>query len=444
MPDPPSSTPAPAPPPSSLPPMSPSPPAVPAEPKGPSDLILKVLGVVATGIGILGFVTFVGGAILWIRADSAGLPATEAVAIIPNSVLVTTGATFLVPAVLTVVAVIAAIFLIYLFFRLPRVARERARREEARTLHLEAEAISRDAEAAVRAAASARAVYTSLAENLEKAKEASDDETVAKLEQGVEAQRLMAERLEQGAQGAVSAAAGKKARADNMLEASNVELERTQRQFWTEIAAAGLILVFVPLALNSAPFHVDYGDKALLILVLLGAAAISLFVYAATERFVWFGVVIFLTVGTYLGLATYISTSHNPKMQPAAALRTAHEPVTGAFIADTASNLYVGTFEEEGPSHLLVIPRAQVTELAIGPLLDPGDAHKRAIEMALEECSQTIEEPPADAGAEDQKTEVALGSGADPKTVAPAPSEPVLKEACRDDQMKALRAALGR
>jgi hypothetical protein len=31
-------------------------------------VILQVLGAVATGIGILGFVTFFGGALLWVRA----------------------------------------------------------------------------------------------------------------------------------------------------------------------------------------------------------------------------------------------------------------------------------------------------------------------------------------------------------------------------------------
>jgi uncharacterized membrane protein YhiD involved in acid resistance len=403
--------------PSSGPPLSPSVPATPLEPKGPGEQVLKIVAAVATGIGILGFVTFVGGAILWVRVDEAGLAATEAISVIPSSVLVTTGATFLVPAVLTVMAVLVSIFLIYLISRLPKEAKERAGREKAKVLHQEAEAINRDTEAALRAAMAARAIYTSLSESLEKAKDTSAPATVSTLKDGVEAQRREAERLDQAAQAAASAAAAKKAKADNLLEASNIRLERSGKQFRVEMAAGALILVLVPLTFNRAPWHVSPKDSLILIVVLLAAAAISLFVYATTEKFIWFGVVTFLTVGTYLGLSTYISTSHNTKMQPAAALRIGHAPVTGAFIADTASNLYLGTFEKAGPPRMLVIPRAQVSELSIGPLLEPEEARKRALAMALEECSQTIEEP---------KTQT---------------SAAIKKPACTDEQKQALSEA---
>jgi hypothetical protein len=81
-------------------------------------------------------------------------------------------------------------------------------------------------------------------------------------------------------------------------------------------------------------------------------------------------------------------------MQPVAALRSGHAPVVGAFVADTSESLYIGTFREEGaPPSLAVIPRSQVTEIAIGPLLNQNAARKRAIMMALDECAQKIEEP---------------------------------------------------
>ena len=53
---------------------------------------MAVVGAIATGVGVLGWIIFIGGAIVWIRAHQAGLPATEAVAVTPKPVLLTTGA----------------------------------------------------------------------------------------------------------------------------------------------------------------------------------------------------------------------------------------------------------------------------------------------------------------------------------------------------------------
>jgi hypothetical protein len=55
---------------------------------------------VASSIGVIGFVIFAGGVVMWERFAKMGIPADEAVATVPKSVLVTTGAHFLVPALL--------------------------------------------------------------------------------------------------------------------------------------------------------------------------------------------------------------------------------------------------------------------------------------------------------------------------------------------------------
>lgn len=81
------------------------------EPKPSDTPLMQVLGFVAAGIGVLGFVTFFGAAILWIRYDQAALPANEAVALVPREVLLTTGASFLVPAVLLALGAVLAIVL---------------------------------------------------------------------------------------------------------------------------------------------------------------------------------------------------------------------------------------------------------------------------------------------------------------------------------------------
>lgn len=62
--------------------------------------LVTVAGAVASGLGVLGFVTFAGGVVLWSRFKQMGLSADHALGIVPKSELVATGADFLVPAVL--------------------------------------------------------------------------------------------------------------------------------------------------------------------------------------------------------------------------------------------------------------------------------------------------------------------------------------------------------
>jgi hypothetical protein len=58
------------------------------------------LAVVATGIGVIGFATFVGGAIEWARFHATGLPQEEALSVVPTADLTVIGARILVPAIL--------------------------------------------------------------------------------------------------------------------------------------------------------------------------------------------------------------------------------------------------------------------------------------------------------------------------------------------------------
>lgn len=64
------------------------------------DRLAPVLAAVGTGIGVLGFVTFVGGAIDWARFQATGLPQEQALAVVPTQDLVVIGARTLVPAAL--------------------------------------------------------------------------------------------------------------------------------------------------------------------------------------------------------------------------------------------------------------------------------------------------------------------------------------------------------
>jgi hypothetical protein len=389
----------------------------------PTDIVLKVLGAIGTGIGILGFVTFFGGAIIWVRADKAELPATEAVAVVPRSVLITTGATFLFPALLIAAGVVAVIFLVHLIFRLVEECKLRPKRKQAKALQRVAAQTGRAAVAAQQAWKAAQAVFESQRDELKAAheREAPGSE-ISDLEAKVRTQRLETERLQAAAEGAVSAAATARGNADNLTEESEERLERGWVQWTVELTAAGIALGIIVPVINKAIFHTPCGlEVAALVLAAVAGTAITLLVYWETQKFIWFGVVAFIAVGVYLAAATYFSTHRNAKMQPVAALRTGHAPVVGSYIASTSESLYVGTFREpETPPRLVVIPRAQVTEMVIGPLLDQNLARRRAITMALNECAQEVAVPEAE---------------------APRPP-PEYEPACTEPQINALNAAL--
>jgi hypothetical protein len=54
-------------------------------------IVLKVLAAVASGIGVIGAVTVVGAAIFWVRFDAIGVPATQAISMMPKAELLAQG-----------------------------------------------------------------------------------------------------------------------------------------------------------------------------------------------------------------------------------------------------------------------------------------------------------------------------------------------------------------
>ena len=69
--------------------------------------IAPILAVIGTGIGVLGFVTFVGGAVVWARLNAAGIPSAPALGIFPNQDLLVIGTETLVPQVLIALGIVA-------------------------------------------------------------------------------------------------------------------------------------------------------------------------------------------------------------------------------------------------------------------------------------------------------------------------------------------------
>jgi hypothetical protein len=352
-------------------------------------LVLQVLAFAATGIGILGFVTFFGGALLWVRADQAGIPANEAVAVIPKGVLVTTGASFLVPALLLALGAAAAIYAIHFFPTVPTRIKQRKASREALELREKADKETIKAEG--------KRQLADLATELK-------DDAVSQLESDAEQASKAAVIGKEKAQQA-------QLKLDLALRVSPLVERRA------EYVAVGLVIALAPVLIYGVG---DVGRLAALGLLIgaAAAAAVSLIVYRVTEKFVLLGLVAFVTVGIYAGAATYARTVHTPKVEPAAVLRGDRPPVTGFFIADTASNVYLGTFSQgQGKTRLVVIPQAQVTDLAVGPLLGTQVARQRAVELALDECQQTIAKSRSNGG-------------------------PQFRKACSRQQLAALKARL--
>ena len=70
-------------------------------------------GAIATGVGVIGFVTFIGGVTVYARLRAAGFPAAPALGIFPSQDLVVIGAQTLVPEILWALGVVVAFGLAY-------------------------------------------------------------------------------------------------------------------------------------------------------------------------------------------------------------------------------------------------------------------------------------------------------------------------------------------
>lgn len=63
----------------------------------PFDLGIRILAAIGTSVGVLGFVTLVGGAIFYAQMSALGLPSDQIVSAIPQSTLLVVGARFILP-----------------------------------------------------------------------------------------------------------------------------------------------------------------------------------------------------------------------------------------------------------------------------------------------------------------------------------------------------------
>lgn len=90
--------------------------------------LAPVLAAIGTGIGVIGFVTFIGGVIVWAKLTANGFPAAPALGVFPSQDLLVIGAQTLVRQVIFALGAVAALVLIYRLLRLfwGRVSEEEA------------------------------------------------------------------------------------------------------------------------------------------------------------------------------------------------------------------------------------------------------------------------------------------------------------------------------
>jgi hypothetical protein len=359
-------------------------------------VLVPVLSFIGTGIGILGFVIFFGGFVTWIRFDAAGLPANEAVGRIPRNDLVTTGASFLVPALLAALAAVALAVVLWdaaIGNRRRRRAADLERQRKhadsdlerlrGRTARLERE-IKDSRQATQRHEDEAKAA----ARGSEARAEAREKSDLA------EGRYLQAEQhLVQLQEEEVPAALRQAAEAEAAL-AGPPRSNRTEKLMIVAVGGIPMVLaqgLVIALALDSLRFFEVMVLGVVAVLTLgLAIAVVSM------TNFGWYTACVFVGVGILIATSLYLRTDRSPKVSPVAAL-DGSEPVTGFFVAETDDSIYVAhpvPFEraplelDHDAVAMTRLSKDTVSFLTVGPLKREAAAYQRSMELALALCDR--------------------------------------------------------
>jgi hypothetical protein len=261
--------------------------------------------------------------VFWARFTAAGIPADEAVARLPRANLITTGAVFLVPALLTALAAVIVVVLLYYAFIFSRVANRAA--------------------AAVRQAAEAD----------REVKEAAAKEATA--------------------------------RAGAKLAEQQVDAAATASNLAAEIVIARHSFFSLPLL----------SIGVVLVAGLLAIAA-SFVALGATQKFTWFALVAFVSMGMFVAVVTFERTKARTKLSPVVLVHDGNVPVYGFYVTETADHVFIVQPQRnltaaklqltDAGNRLLEFKRDKVTNLEIGPLLSDLAAYRRSLQLAADLC----------------------------------------------------------
>jgi hypothetical protein len=328
------------------------------------------LAAIGGGLGILGFVAFFGAAILWVRMDEAGLPGNEALAIIPKSVMVSTGASFLVPALLLALGATVVLYLIDAFALWWSEKPIRKLKGELREARRRTRRFDEQGE-----------LCQQVVEIVDRKSAPIEDATL----RGVVDQTVNTSVLARQAEEEAIVLEGK-------LVGENVpqRREESERKRARILAALTIVLFAGGTLLALLQYSVELWSVTSLLLAIATVALITfcVVVRVRTGNFGWFAAAAIVAVGTMSGLITYYRTVEDVKIEPAAVLRSNGPPLAGFYVAQTSDRLYLGTKSGE-EAVLQEIPRAAVVEFAVGDLQDPDEADEQALELVVDLCRRS-------------------------------------------------------
>jgi hypothetical protein len=363
-------------------------------------LILRIAAAIGTGVGVLGFVAFFGGVVLWTRFTEVGIPADEAVAHVPRENLIATGAVFLVPALLTALAAVTVVVVLYYASIFSKVAEEAGR---FRTASAEADRVAKERAADEEAARVELASAEKRADDAHAAFRAAEG---PEAETFLEQRRTAAEGALRDAKSALREAAQALAEAEKQQQQKRLNLE-TAGQLSPEDARKRRYLVVGALLVGELVIAWPGLDTltawGLLVVFITGVLAISasFVVLGSTQKFTWFALSAFVAVGFFVAIVTYYRTKEATKASPVALLHDGNVPAYGFFVTETSNRVYIAqpqrkpetsTFElSDADNRLLEFPRDKVTNLEIGPLIGADSAYRRALELAVGICATRIQ-----------------------------------------------------
>jgi hypothetical protein len=137
-----------------------------------------------------------------------------------------------------------------------------------------------------------------------------------------------------------------------------------------------------------------------------------------TPRFEYLAVSTFLAVSLFIGGVTFYRELIDADVRAAAVVRKNQKAVIGFYVAENANRVFLGRLAfdrspkgdivvDTGGSRIIAIDKAEISDLAVGPLRPLEDAFGQASQLANELCEVQLAPP------------LAAGKGKKPKDAAP-------------------------
>jgi hypothetical protein len=312
------------------------------------DRLAPLLGAIVTGVGVIGFVTFIGGVTVYARLRAAGFPAAPALGIFPSQDLVVIGAQTLVPEALWALGFVVALGFLYALVRRRKHVSDEEALLEGHWMRV-----------------AVRKRLRTVSKALRRARNRVSDEEAALLTGHV-----------------------------------------------TPFATIGMFcFVVLALSLSIVPFwfeldnsHRLYAGGLILVAALLAATVGSL-----TRRFLYLATTTFLLVGVFLSFTAYWREGHANEVRGAAIIRDNKKAIKGLFVAEGAGRVYiarVNLIDEpacqkarggvpgcqiiDDDSRLVGISKDEVTDIAMGDPKAPWRALEQARHLARELCDLQV------------------------------------------------------